>query len=141
MNKKARYVIFVALLVSIALIAVKSFAAPAQCNDRRDNDGDTLIDYPADPGCSSKQDNDETDPVTTTTSTSTTTIPDSCNDTDGGFVPGVYGSIYGNFNGNPYIYNDTCITSATLNERICSGSSPFSLPYNCTTTCQNGACT
>ncbi len=31
-----------------------------QCNDGIDNDGDGLIDYPADPGCSSATDDDET---------------------------------------------------------------------------------
>ncbi|MEW5896262.1 MAG: right-handed parallel beta-helix repeat-containing protein [Nanoarchaeota archaeon] len=35
----------------------------AQCNDKKDNDKDGLIDYPNDPGCSSKSDNDETNPV------------------------------------------------------------------------------
>lgn len=33
----------------------------AKCNDRRDNDGDGLIDYPNDPGCSKKKDNSEKD--------------------------------------------------------------------------------
>ena len=33
-----------------------------QCSDRRDNDGDNLIDYPNDPGCSSPQTNSELDP-------------------------------------------------------------------------------
>ena len=32
-----------------------------QCNDGIDNDGDTRIDYPADPGCSSPIDDDESD--------------------------------------------------------------------------------
>ncbi len=35
--------------------------APAACNDGEDSDGDTLIDYPDDPGCSSPSDDDETD--------------------------------------------------------------------------------
>lgn len=35
----------------------------ALCDDGLDNDGDTLIDYPADPGCDSILDNDETDPI------------------------------------------------------------------------------
>jgi len=35
----------------------------AQCEDGVDNDGDGLIDFPADPGCDSPADNDETDPV------------------------------------------------------------------------------
>jgi hypothetical protein len=35
---------------------------PARCDDGFDNDGDGKIDYPADPGCSSTADDDETDP-------------------------------------------------------------------------------
>ncbi|HKY19865.1 MAG TPA: OmpA family protein, partial [Vicinamibacterales bacterium] len=37
-------------------------APAAICNDTQDNDGDGLIDYPGDPGCSSADDSDETDP-------------------------------------------------------------------------------
>jgi len=33
---------------------------PAQCSDGIDNDGDGLIDFPSDPGCTSGGDNDET---------------------------------------------------------------------------------
>jgi hypothetical protein len=33
----------------------------AACSDTLDNDGDTLIDYPNDPGCTSADDDDETD--------------------------------------------------------------------------------
>jgi hypothetical protein len=33
-----------------------------QCSDGIDNDGDTLTDFPSDPGCLSAIDNDETDP-------------------------------------------------------------------------------
>jgi hypothetical protein len=36
---------------------------PAACADGLDNDGDTLTDYPADPGCASAADNNETDPA------------------------------------------------------------------------------
>ena len=32
------------------------------CSDGQDNDADGLVDYPADPGCTSAEDNDETDP-------------------------------------------------------------------------------
>ncbi len=35
----------------------------AVCQDGRDNDGDGLIDFPLDPGCSSRQDNDEFHPL------------------------------------------------------------------------------
>lgn len=40
-------------------------APPPQpaCSDGIDNDGDGLIDYPADPGCTSATDTDETDPA------------------------------------------------------------------------------
>ena len=37
-----------------------------QCNDGVDNDGDGLIDFPNDPGCSSPDDDDETDDCQTT---------------------------------------------------------------------------
>jgi hypothetical protein len=37
-----------------------------QCNDNKDNDNDGKKDYPADPGCSSKTDNSETDPTSGT---------------------------------------------------------------------------
>ncbi|MGH2826633.1 MAG: DNRLRE domain-containing protein [Actinomycetota bacterium] len=33
-----------------------------QCSDGTDNDGDELIDFPGDPGCTSAQDDNETDP-------------------------------------------------------------------------------
>jgi hypothetical protein len=33
-----------------------------ECSDGLDNDGDTLVDHPADPGCDDVSDNDETDP-------------------------------------------------------------------------------
>ena len=35
---------------------------PPVCSDGKDNDSDGLIDYPADPGCTSTTDTDETDP-------------------------------------------------------------------------------
>jgi OOP family OmpA-OmpF porin len=35
---------------------------PAVCSDGADNDGDGLVDFPADPGCSAPDDSDETDP-------------------------------------------------------------------------------
>ncbi len=45
----------------------------AKCRDKIDNDRDGKIDYPADPGCTSLADNDETDvSAATTTSTRTT---------------------------------------------------------------------
>ncbi len=38
-------------------------SARAACNNSLDDDGDGLIDYPSDPGCSSASDTDETDPI------------------------------------------------------------------------------
>ncbi|MCX6743662.1 MAG: MopE-related protein [Candidatus Parcubacteria bacterium] len=45
----------------------------SQCSDGLDNDGDGLIDFPADPGCLSPADDDETDP---------SSPPPSCIDND-----------------------------------------------------------
>jgi hypothetical protein len=36
---------------------------PTACNDSVDDDGDTFVGYPTDPGCADIADNDETDPV------------------------------------------------------------------------------
>jgi len=44
-------------------VFVTGTATPA-CNDGRDNDGDSQIDWPADPGCTGPTDSDETDVVT-----------------------------------------------------------------------------
>lgn len=41
---------------------VEVVAPPPACSDGADNDGDGLIDFPADPGCTSADDDDETDP-------------------------------------------------------------------------------
>lgn len=39
------------------LLGVGAQAAPPRaCSDHADNDGDGLIDYPADPGCDSRKD-------------------------------------------------------------------------------------
>lgn len=44
-------------------MAFGAVVAKPQCMDHFDNDGDGKIDYPADPGCTSKNDSDETDVV------------------------------------------------------------------------------
>jgi len=46
------------------IININTDPAPTQCNDGVDNDGDTLIDYPYDPGCASPVDDDESDGTT-----------------------------------------------------------------------------
>jgi len=56
---------------------VSSEAARRQCSDQIDNDGDSLIDYPADPGCTSRHDGTENDgtPGDTTGPTVSLTAP------------------------------------------------------------------
>jgi hypothetical protein len=49
----------VLVLIAAFVPAYVASAAPKACNDGIDNDGDSLIDYPADPGCTSKGDNNE----------------------------------------------------------------------------------
>lgn len=46
------------LLFAVVIGSASAVAKPA-CNDGRDNDGDGLIDYPADPGCYGNGDRDE----------------------------------------------------------------------------------
>ena len=45
--------------ILIGTLVIAGPRAPAQCQDGLDNDGDTRIDYPNDPGCTSKRDNNE----------------------------------------------------------------------------------
>jgi len=44
-------------------VSVKKKPKREQCRDKRDNDHDGLVDYPADPGCSKKRDKREKDPA------------------------------------------------------------------------------
>src|SRR3989338_6409052 len=49
------------LIISLAMLlisAVMASAAPPECNDRIDNDGDGYIDFPADPGCEKRSGNE-----------------------------------------------------------------------------------
>lgn len=62
MDKKAKIASVFAVLFSVLVLVVAVLAAPKQCNDSIDNDGDGLNNYPADPGCSSRNDNSETSP-------------------------------------------------------------------------------
>ena len=66
MDKNGRITLIALVVLSAVLLAVLVIAgngasskSVAQCKDRIDNDGDGNIDYPNDPGCSSKNDNDE----------------------------------------------------------------------------------
>jgi len=73
LSKKSKFCLIITLVLIInslplvnvfasdfAMTMIAHYNAP-QCSDGIDNDGDGLIDYPADPGCSSPDDDDETD--------------------------------------------------------------------------------
>ncbi|MFH0977908.1 MAG: hypothetical protein V1837_01265 [Candidatus Woesearchaeota archaeon] len=53
------FVVCVFLFANQNLISGSAVKAVAQCKDGVDNDGDGRIDFPSDPGCSSKTDNSE----------------------------------------------------------------------------------
>ena len=64
MNKKAKIasvlsILLVLSLLSFAVIAKRGGGPAKECRDGIDNDGDGAIDWPADAGCSNKNDNDE----------------------------------------------------------------------------------
>jgi hypothetical protein len=48
-----------ALLFVLLMASSSTVAATPRCSDRADNDGDGLVDYPADPGCTSGTDDTE----------------------------------------------------------------------------------
>jgi hypothetical protein len=106
---------------------------PAACMNGIDDDGDGLIDYPADPGCTSKKDKDEYNAPA-----------DSCADSDGGFNTAVRGTVSGYDNGVPFNNTDYCTGNTSLVEYTCAGAihgyDPWATPANCTTSCSNGAC-
>ncbi len=69
--------------------------------------------------------------------------PDSCIDTDGGFVVTIQGAVSGYSGGGPYNYTDYCDTNTTLMEYYCSGNQWNSDIFYCTgnfTSCINGKC-
>ena len=91
------------------------FGAPA-CSDGVDNDGEGKTDYPADSGCSSTSDNDETDPVqgsTPTPSGSSGGGTVQTTESRAGFIAvssAVYNKILEIFNNVINIFNDQGIT-------------------------------
>jgi MYXO-CTERM domain-containing protein len=54
-----RQLLFVSALFACSSLSAVVHAALPQCEDGIDNDGDGLIDYPADPGCTSPTDDSE----------------------------------------------------------------------------------
>ncbi len=64
MDKKGKIALVGVLILMFALTAIVVWAPPGgrgpkRCNNNIDDDNDGLIDYPADPGCANKNDNDE----------------------------------------------------------------------------------
>lgn len=59
MDKKAKIVLIGLFVVGILAISLVTASHQRQCRDGIDNDGDTRIDYPSDPGCSSRSDTSE----------------------------------------------------------------------------------
>lgn len=52
----------VAYIIEIHIVLKEPPYIPPECADGRDNDDDTFVDYPADPGCENREDNDERNP-------------------------------------------------------------------------------
>ena len=161
MNKQGKIKLFFFLLLMAAVVAGFVIAAPGgkpgakskpECRDKIDNDGDGAIDWPADVGCTSKNDKDESncgDGVCEGSETSLTCladcgVADSCSDTDGGFNIFFQGTVSGSTAGIPFSNTDSCATSVILTEHRCSGTAPVSSSENCltnsTSSCINGAC-
>ncbi len=98
-----------------------------QCSDKIDNDNDRYIDYPADLGCSSPEDNDERI---------------SCSDSDGGINYYIKGTLVAGNNTE----DDYCDSYGFLREFYCDDNSDDSIGikrYNCSVEnkqCINGAC-
>ncbi len=70
--------------------------------------------------------------------------PDSCSDTDGGYVIKVQGTVSGYLNNVPYSNIDYCVNSTAVWEYSCSGTRATGYSNTCgtasATTCSNGAC-
>ena len=65
--QKLRWLLAVVIVGGLMMVAVAPVTANhnpnhPDCSDLVDNDGDGKTDYPADPGCSSAADQDETNP-------------------------------------------------------------------------------
>lgn len=72
--------------------------------------------------------------------------PDSCSDTDGGFVIDVLGTVSGYDEGSPYSHPDYCVDSTNIMEYYCVSDQYYSQSVECwinnqTASCVDGACT
>ncbi|MBR9693173.1 hypothetical protein GOV07_04575 [Candidatus Woesearchaeota archaeon] len=134
----------VTLLVVSLVVAARGGKAPRavkECRDGIDNDGDGNTDYPADSGCSSKNDIDETDcgdgvcegGETVGSCPADCSPPDSCSDTDGGNYVWTFGTTSGYYNGNQYSNDDYCVDASNVNEYYCNGNYETSTQTSCGT--------
>lgn len=111
-----------------------------ECDDGSDNDGDNEIDY-NDDGCSGPTDDDETncgDDVCEGGEVCDVCIPDcghcdSCNDTDEGNYPLIFGTASGYLNDIWYSDDDYCVDSGNIMEYYCSGDYEQSQQQSCGT--------
>ncbi|MBN1502196.1 hypothetical protein JW930_01520 [Candidatus Woesearchaeota archaeon] len=222
MDKKAKIALVSALVVAALILAAIVVAAPRAkkaCSDGFDNDGDSYIDWPADPGCANKNDNSELGTVecddgsdndgdndvdyndagcSGPTDDDETNcgddiceggedcdncaadclgvgqvccsgvaywgdccdnndcfspeecvdhyclLPNSCSDTDGGYLIYVRGTVSGYLDETQYEYTDYCVNDSILIEHYCLGNDWYDDVFDCTwtnmTTCVNGAC-
>ncbi len=70
--------------------------------------------------------------------------PNSCSDSDGGYVVAIQGTVSGYLNNVPYSNTEYCVNSTAVFEYYCSGAlatgNGNTCGTNATTTCSNGAC-
>jgi hypothetical protein len=124
MNGKILILAF-CLVAAFGLVTTVGIAGPKglkACRDTIDNDGDNYIDWPDDPGCDSRNDDNEYNPWN-----------DSCSDTDGGNIITVFGTTFGYYNDELYSNSDYCVDSGTIMEYYCSGNYEQSQQQGCGT--------
>jgi hypothetical protein len=162
MNKKGKIAIFAVFIIVVLLLVSVAIGAPGgnrskpvrECDDGIDNDGDTYIDWPNDPGCRNKNDDDESNcgdgvcegEETPENCPEDCMIPDSCSDTDGGFDIFLQGTVSGYNLGNLYEHTDYCLNTTFLVEYYCFGDQYSYVHNNCDDTgnytmqCITGEC-
>ena len=145
--------IAILIIMVISIILIASIGNKPLCGNNKCDNEETCTSCPQDCGpCPTTTVKITTTkvPITTTlqvTTTvlqnvTTTTMPDSCNDTDGGVKYDVKGTISGYFLGKPYSYTDYC-NSDSLIEYYCLATHYWHVDYNCAYAgkkCVDGAC-